>query len=304
MDNLALTCSIVTYKNDIQVLRAAISSFLDTSLKVKLYIIDNSPSNIIREICTDPRIEYIFNDSNIGFGAGHNIILKDIKKLGKYHLILNPDIRFQKGVLEELYNIMEERTEIGNIMPKIYYGNGQIQYLCKLLPTPLDWIVRMFVPLKSIKDRIDHRFEMRFTDYDTIMNVPYLSGCFMFIRKTVIEDIGPFDENMFMYGEDTDLSRRIYMKYQNIYYPKVSIVHNFEKGSHKNMRLFIIHVKSTIYYLNKWGWLIDNDRRRINKRTIEKYNKSLLTHTQPKVESKVKYFFELKCKLSLSLNSL
>lgn len=98
----------------------------------------------------------------------------------------------------------------------------------------MDWIVRMFIPLKGIKKRIDSRYEMRFTDYKQIMDVPFLSGCFMFLRTSAIREVGVFDENMFMYGEDTDLNRRIFRKYRTVYYPEVQVVHDYARGSHKN----------------------------------------------------------------------
>ncbi len=89
---------------------------------------------------------------------------------------MNPDIYFDKGVLEELYNYMENDLEIGNIMPQILYPNKEIQYLCKLLPTPLDSIFRRFSPFKSFNDKMKNRYEMRFTNYDKTMSVPVLSG--------------------------------------------------------------------------------------------------------------------------------
>lgn len=66
--------------------------------------------------------------------------------------------------------------------------------------------------IKSLKYKLNNRFEMRFSGYDKEMNVPYLSGCYMFLRTSVVEEIGVFDEGIFMYGEDTDLNRRIYQK--------------------------------------------------------------------------------------------
>ena len=63
----------------------------------------------------------------------------------------------------------------------------------------MDWIGRMFIPFKGIKKKINNSFEMRFADYNKEMNVPYLSGCFMFLRKSVIEEVGVFDEGIFMY---------------------------------------------------------------------------------------------------------
>lgn len=270
---IAISASIVTYNNKKNILCEAIKSFLNTSINVKLYIIDNSPTDQIKNwINIDPRIEYQFNNKNIGFGAAHNLIMKDSQKMGKYHLVLNPDIKFIQGTLEKLYHYMEQNPDVGNIMPKILYPNGELQYLCKLLPTPKDWFIRMFVPIKSIKERNNYRFEMRFTNYDQIMNVPYLSGCFMFLRRKVIEEIGLFDEGIFMYGEDTDLNRRIHKKYKTIYFPQTSITHNFEKGSHRNPRLFWIHIKAALYYLNKWGWFIDKERKQINTSILQKYN--------------------------------
>ncbi len=266
-----ITASIVTYINNKEMLLKTITCFLNTNLNVRLYIIDNSPVNTIESYLCDKRIDYIFMNSNNGFGAGHNVILRNPEKMGQYHLILNPDIYFEEGVLEKLYNYMESNKDAGNVMPRIIYPNGDLQYLCKLLPTPLDWIGRIFIPIKSIKRKINSNFEMRFADYNKEMNVPYLSGCFMFLRKSVIEEIGVFDENIFMYGEDTDLNRRIHQKYRTIYYPKVTAVHAFEKGSHKNLRLFWIHVKAAIYYLNKWGWFFDKERERINKETKALY---------------------------------
>lgn len=263
-----VSVSIVVYENDKNLLLRVVSCVLESQLLTSLYIIDNSSTNKLREIFPqDSRLEYIFMNSNNGFGAGHNFIMRQPEKMGKYHLVLNPDVSFAPGTLEKLYDYMENNPDVGNVMPKIIYPNGDLQYLCKLLPTPMDWIGRMFIPFKSIKKRINDKFEMRFADYESEMNVPYLSGCFMFLRKSVIEEVGVFDEGIFMYGEDTDLNRRIYQKYRTMYYPKVTITHAFEKGSHKSLRLFWIHVKAAIYYLNKWGWFFDKERRGINKKT-------------------------------------
>ncbi|GHT20050.1 glycosyl transferase family 2 [Bacteroidia bacterium] len=267
METYQITATIVTYKNDIEILRKTIESFLNTQLKVKLYIVDNSADVAIKKLCQSYPVEYIAMPKNIGFGAGHNFILRQTNLLGKYHLVLNPDIYFDEKVLGKIFAYMETHTNIGNIMPKILYPDGKIQYLCKLLPKPINWIGRILIPFKSIKQQLDYNFEMRFTDYNHTMQVPYLSGCFMFLRRQAIEKVGVFDEGIFMYGEDTDLNRRIGKYYQTTFYPEVSIIHNFEKGSHKNLHLFIIHVKAAIYYFNKWGWFFDKERKLINTST-------------------------------------
>ena len=78
MNDLLVTATIVTYKEREDVLKKAIDSFLNTTLNVKLYIVDNSPTDDLRVLCENiPLLEYIFNNANIGFGAAHNIIIRE-----------------------------------------------------------------------------------------------------------------------------------------------------------------------------------------------------------------------------------
>lgn len=263
-----ISSSIVTYKNSKTMLQNVILSFLNTDLNVKLYIVDNSPTDEIQELCRDKRIKYIFNNANVGFGAGHNIAIKKSLNLSKYHLVLNPDIYFEKGELEEIYGFMELNDDIGGVMPRVLYPDGSIQHLCKLLPTPCDLIFRRFLPFKSLKEKRNNFYELQFTGYEAI-DVPCLSGCFMFIRTEVFKRVGLFDERFFMYLEDFDLSRRINRHYRIVYYPKAVVYHRYEKGSYKNLKLLKYHIESAIKYFNKWGWFFDKERNLTNRRTLE-----------------------------------
>ena len=252
-----ITASIVTYNTKISDLEKVIESFFKAKLNVKLYISDNSPTDKLRgyfDNLNNQKIEYIFNNCNGGYGHGHNIVIKKIIRKSKYHLILNPDIYFKGNVLEELFIYMERNESIGNIMPMVKYPNGETQYLCKKEPKPLDIFLRTFCPIKSIINKRNLEYEMRNTNYDKIMEVEILSGCFMFLRNEVFETIGLFDEKFFMYFEDFDFNRRIRKKYKTIFYPEVEIIHEHAKEAHKSKKMLFIAMKSAIYYFNKWGW--------------------------------------------------
>ena len=152
-------------------------------------------------------------------------------------------------------------------MPKILYPDDQVQYLCKQLPTPFDLIGRRFIPgfLKPVfKKRFD-RYETRDRDYNRAMEVPHLSGCFMMLRTGVFETVGLFDERFFMYLEDVDYSRRVHARYKTVYYPGVSVYHQYHKGSYKRWRHLEYHIVSAVKYFNKWGWFFDRQRKAINK---------------------------------------
>jgi len=269
-----LTASIVTYKNNPDVLRRSIGSFLNSELDVRLFIVDNSPTNELRLLCTDERIAYIFNHENVGFSKGHNIALRKTMEMdsANYHLVLNPDIYFNGPTLEKLVEFMDQHRDVGLVMPKILNPDGSVQHLCKLLPTPYNLILRRF--LKFMKPEIakhDYFYELRFADYDKIMDVPFLSGCFMFLRTSILKEIGLFDERFFMYVEDTDFTRRVHRHYRTVYFPEVHVYHHYAKGSYKSFRLMLHNSKSAITYFNKWGWFNDAERKSINARILKRH---------------------------------
>jgi GT2 family glycosyltransferase len=261
---MSISASIVIFKTDKDEIAKAISSVVNSCVDV-LYIVDNNPESDKESLENNPKIKYISGHGNIGYGAAHNIaIKKSIQSLQDYHVILNPDVEFEQGTIEKMLAYMDSNKDVGLITPKIFFPNGELQYLCKLLPAPFDWIGRRFIPSKIIKKRND-KFELRYSNYDKIMNVPYLSGCFMLFRLSVLKETGLFDERIFMYGEDTDITRRIHKKYKTLFFPEANIIHKFNKKSYSDFGLLWVHIKAAVYYFNKWGWIFDRERRRINK---------------------------------------
>jgi len=256
---VGVTISIVTC-NSCRVIRKCLDSIFGNikNIDFEIIIVDNNSTNSTVSIIEKDfkNVRLIRNNKNIGFGAAHNIAIKLGR--GKYHLVLNPDIIFTENSVGKLVNFMEANPEIGLVSPKIVYPDGKIQYLCKRLPCLFDLIIRRFTPRfiqNLFKKRIDY-FEMRETGYNKIMDVPYLSGSVMLFRKSILEKIGGFDENFYMYFEDTDITRRISEISRTVFYPYTSVIHLWERGSHKNIKLFFISLISTAKYFNKWGWRI------------------------------------------------
>lgn len=247
------------YKNDITMLREAIDSFLNTDLNIKLYLVDNSPTDELKILVTDLRIEYIHNPTNPGFGTSHNVAIEKAFELDSdYHLVLNPDIYFEKGILEQLCGFMDSNLNVGHVMPKVTYPNGDFQYLCKSNPTFFDLFARGFMPsfLKKIFQKRMATYEYKDRDYNKIIyDIPYLSGCFMFLRTETLKKVGFFDDKIFMYLEDADLTRRFLEVSRTAYYPTAHVYHHFAKLTHKEFKFKWITVQSAFVYFNKWGWL-------------------------------------------------
>jgi GT2 family glycosyltransferase len=267
-----IRASIVVYKTAPSQLRHVVDCFLNSSLTGMLTVIDNSPTDQLRQLCKEKGVEYIFSSKNEGYGKAHNIALTKSIGRSKYHLILNPDVSFEPDTLEKIFYFMEDHPQAGLAMPKVFSAEGQLQMLCKLLPTPLDLATRRFFPFDSWFKKLNARYEMRNTSYDRVMNVPFLSGCFMFLRTEAVKQVGPFDERFFLYAEDTDLSRRLHEQFLTLFFPGAEIRHVHARGSYKDLWLTMQNLKSAIQYFNKWGWFFDADRIAINQRAQMQVN--------------------------------
>ena len=270
---MIITGSIVTYNNNEKALKKAILSFLIADENNFLYLIDNSPTDIIKDYINGiDRIQYIHNPLNPGFGSSHNIAIKmSIKEGNKFHVIINPDVFFDKDVIPSLINYTVNNQNVGMIMPRILNFDGSIQYLPKLLPSPWIMLFRKLKKPSKVYRKFINKYELRFVHEGVIYNTPLLSGCFTLLNLKAIQEVGMFDDNYFMYFEDWDLSRRMHQKYKTIYYPLVSVYHGYESGANKSFKLFKVYVNSAFIYFNKWGWFFDKERVKMNRKTLSQF---------------------------------
>ena len=258
-----ITVSLVLFKNDIEEVKKAISSLLNTELNIRIYLVDNSPADTLKNLIPkNEHIEYIFTGKNLGYGKANNVVINKVLKDTEYHLVMNPDVYFDAGTLENIYAYMQENEDVGIVMPRVYNYDGTEQKLCKLLPSPKDLIIRRFIPDGKFKDKISRIYNMWDADYSKTMDVPFLSGSFMFMRASVLAEVGGFDERFFLYCEDLDLCRRIGQISRTVYYPGAHIYHGYQKASYLNKRIMLMHSISAIKYFNKWGWFFDKQRRK------------------------------------------
>ena len=186
-------------------------------------------------------------------------------------MVINPDVYFDRDVIYKLTELLENHPEIGLAMPKVLHPDGRLQPLCKLLPSPSTLFFRRLLKLNpSLLLKQNKIYELQFSGYDKLMDVPFLSGCFMFLRMEAVKKVGVFDENIFLYTEDIDLTRRMHQYYRTVFYPHANVYHLHERGSYKNLALLVCHIKSAITYFNKWGWFNDPERDKINRTTLLK----------------------------------
>jgi hypothetical protein len=263
-----LTVSVIVFETRLREVESLLFKLSVEQSILRWIVVDNGGSNEIRDAVRTMGGIYVRTDRNLGFARGHNLAMKQLAGVdAPYHLILNPDITFDADALGRLAGVMDSHPDVGLVMPKVLYPDGSNQYLCKLLPAPIDLVLRRFLPgpWKDIARKRAALYELRFLDSDAPAFVPSLSGCFMFARRSVLEALGGFDERFFLYMEDVDLCRRMLGVSKLLYWPGVTVKHVHQMGSYRNRKLLFLHIRSAIQYFNKWGWIWDNKRKHINR---------------------------------------
>ena len=132
------SASLVIFQNARSEIEHVIDCFFNSSENRILFVIDNSPSDFFSFLSKRKNINYYKSPKNIGYGTAHNIALRKItkNKISDYHIILNPDISFDKNVIDKLIRFSQSNDQIGLVSPKIYNNEGNQEFLCKLIPTP------------------------------------------------------------------------------------------------------------------------------------------------------------------------
>jgi GT2 family glycosyltransferase len=273
-----LSVSIVLYQTPIEQLKNCLSSLQHIAPAPALFLIDNSPNDCLRSASElHPGSTYIHLPNNPGYGAGHNAAIKQAQLADfDYHLVINADVSFENDVICPMIKYMDENQHVAHMMPKVLNLDGSVQRLCKLLPRPSDLFIRRFLP-QSIKTKNNAVFELHGSGYDRIMFVPYLSGCFMLLRHSALRHVGLFDERFFMYPEDIDLTRRLAVHYDTLFYPHASVYHEHGAASYKSGRMMWIHIINLVRYFNKWGWMKDSVRDDLNAKTLDLLKRSIVS---------------------------
>jgi len=255
-----LSVCIVAYHNyeDIENAIRTMEKYTSSNISKKVYVVDNGNlpdvkkenEEFVQYIKKYPDVIYVDAKKNLGFGRGHNMVLPYLDS--EYHCIMNPDILFKEDAFTSILKYMDGDTSIGMVIPNITDENGVRQLVYRKELTVFDMFIRMFCKWIFPKRIKEHTLQD--ADYSQPFQVPFGQGSFLVIRTELFKQIKGFDDGFFMYLEDADLCKRVNQVSRLMYYPDATVIHKWEQGSHKNMKLFRCHVASMKYYFQKWGW--------------------------------------------------
>ena len=259
---LDISLSVVLYRDYESPLEMieSLRNVVDPGLKIRLYAVDNSDLADGDALCSARDafrdkvealgfVEYVDAHGNLGFGAANNIALYMADS--EYHVFVNPDVLFTEDALSELKSFMDSIPDAGMCIPHMTNEAGVMQPVYRREVTVLDAFNRIF--LKNALAKRDRWHCMRDEDYGRPFQVPFGQGSFLFGRTALLKELGGFDDRYFMYLEDADLCKRVNEVSALYYCPGATVIHKWERGSHKNKTLLKRHLKSYLAYFRKWG---------------------------------------------------
>lgn len=265
-----LSISIVVYQPDreqlqttIQTLGQACTLLLNDSpkLPIDLYLIDNGGASDCLDrlkglIPNHVNCHLLSGHGNIGYGSGHNLAIRQVQS--RFHLILNPDVDLDPVALVTGYSFLEAHPDTGLLTPYIMDEKGDIQYLCRRMPTIPDLFIRGFLSgtLKSYFSARLARYEMHhlINDHDIVWDPEIVSGCFMLFRTDILQRLNGFDPRYFLYFEDYDLSLRTHKIARIAYVPSVKITHHGGGAARKGLWHIRLFAASAFRFYRRFGW--------------------------------------------------
>jgi GT2 family glycosyltransferase len=179
------------------------------AIEYEIIVVDNNSDDKIEEVLltSHPGVLFFKNDYNGGFGYANNIGLAHAK--GKYVFFLNPDTLLLNNVCQILYDYLECNNNVAASGCRVYDKNLNNQISYGRFPTVIQYLLEVF-PVKWVSDNYKNKISSEgYLTEDLDLDVEFISGADLFVRKSVLEHIGGFDENFFLFFEEVDLCMRI-----------------------------------------------------------------------------------------------
>lgn len=190
--------------------------------KSRHWLVSSEASNIFE----NGELKVILSDENLGFARANNLAIE--KTSTSYVFILNPDTIIKNQAIDQLIEVLESDQKIGAVSPKLLNKDGTLQEsVASFPPHPLKIILQglSLVPIlpKTIRERY---FYGVFWDHNEKRSVPVFWGTAIMAKRQMIEQVGAFDPDFFMYGEDVEWCVRINRNgWKTVFVPDAEVVH-------------------------------------------------------------------------------
>lgn len=228
MNKLDISIIIVSF-NTINLLRDCLQSLVKEAGNVnyETIVIDNASKDGSADMveCEFPEVKLIRSEINLGFGAANN--LGFAKARGEYIVLLNSDAFLKPHALEKALTYMQADSTIGLGGARLVGPKEEWQPSARMFPSLLnDFLTISGLSSKYPKSRFFGRVDRTWADPNQAAMVDWVPGAFSIIPRSVLEEVGYFNEDFFLYYEEVELCKRINSAgYKIWYWPDVVVTH-------------------------------------------------------------------------------
>ena len=258
----AVVSAIVVLYNSSPVLPGLLASLPAASQRVRTHVlvVDNASTDRAesRRIAEEHGAAYLQLDENLGYGAGVNAGFASLQEPGDYVLVLNADLEFQPGAIDELVGFAASHPGLGSVGPAILNEDGTVYPSARRSPSLRVGIGHALLGDIAPRNRWSQTYREETTPATTPREADWLSGACLLVPADRFRELGGFDEGYFMYFEDVDLGDRLRTAgWHNVYVPDARVTHvgGHSTGS-SSSRMLAVHHQSAYRYLSRRyrGW--------------------------------------------------
>jgi hypothetical protein len=239
-----------------------------------VYLVDDARQPGLAALAGRYRVHYRPQPDRPGHACVHNRILREAVGAGSvYHLLLGPDIGLPLDAVARMIAYMEQHPDVGLLAPRVQGTDGRLQPLCSLLPGPLEMLLGRCFPLLHRSSGRLARYQLHASGYSRVMEVPVPPACCLLMRVETVLRVGMFDERFLLRFDTVDLARRAARIARTVFVPHVTVMRDpvrdpAHAGARGRAAACWRRCVSAWRYFNKWGWLRDAERDRINGRAL------------------------------------
>jgi GT2 family glycosyltransferase len=223
---------------------------LESVRGLETIVVDNGSTDgtpaLVRERFPDVRV---VEQENVGMGAGNNAGMRLAS--GRYFLLLNSDAWLVDAAAEQLAGFADEHPDAAVVGPRLLHRDGSLQRSARSFPT-LWRLATEYLFLRKLAPRsraLNAFYEGGF-DHDEAREVDWLFGACLLVRRDAADEVGLFDEDFFMFSEETDWCYRFRQAGWTVwFFPGAEAVH--VGGASHGGRLFAENVRGHLRFLAK-----------------------------------------------------
>ena len=250
MPDFDLSITICSW-NTVEDTRACLKSLREARQEghFEVVVVDNASSDGSADmVATEfPEFRLLRQTVNLGFTGGHNLAIAE--RLGEHVALLNSDTVVHPGAIGNLIHFLKDDPTVGVVGPKLLNPDGSLQFSCRRFPNPVaaafrnTFLGRWFPHNRYVRTYLMHDF-----DHSQIKDVDWVSGAAMFIRGSLVDQIGGLDPHFFMYCEDTDFCKRCWQAGLRVtYFPDAVVTHAIGRSTDKVANKMIVRFHRSMF---------------------------------------------------------